>query len=101
MIIGGAAAAPFVPPAKTPILLVALHFSIGSDNFVPLVHRAFEVRRSDPVIMKIDAHAVLEIHSHLDSVISIDAVTLQPPLLSHGSQRGGLATIIMIDQIDP
>src|SRR5580765_4335534 len=101
MIVRGAAAAAFVPPTETPILLIALYLPIRSDNFMSLVHRSFKIGRRDPIVMEIDAHAVLEIHPDLHGVVCLDSVAHQTLLLAHCRQGNRFALVIMPDQIHP
>ena len=86
MVVRRARAAASAPPAEAAILLVAFHLAIRADDFVALVHRAFEVGRCDPVVVEIDAHAVLEIDADLDGVVRVDAVAQEPFLLADGGQ---------------
>src|SRR6516162_5810685 len=101
MIVGGAAAAALVPPTEAAILLVTFHFAVGAHDFVALVHGTFKVGWSDPVIVEVDAHTVLEIHADLDGVISVDTVSLQTALLADGGKRRRFALEIVIDEVDP
>src|SRR6266849_6701110 len=101
MVVRGAAGAALAPPAETTILLVALYLAIGADDFVALVHRALKIRRSDPVVVEADAHAVVEIHAHLHGVVGIDAVAHEALLLADGGERDRLALVVVINQIDP
>src|SRR5439155_20078596 len=68
---------------------------------VALVYRPLEVGRRDPVVMEIDAHAVVEIDAHLHGVVGVDAVAYEAFLLADGGERDRLALVVMINQIDP
>src|SRR3954453_6454558 len=101
MIVGSPRAAAFAPPAKAAILLVAFYFSVSSQDFVTLIYRPFEIGRCYPIVMKIDAHPVIEIDANLDCIVGVNPVAFQSLLLANGRQRYRLALVIMPDQIDP
>src|SRR5215469_3229881 len=101
MIVGGAAAAALVPPAKAAILLIAFHFAVCSHDFMALIHGPLKVWWGNPIVLKVHAHSIFEIHSHLDSVVGIDAVAFQASLLTDSRQRYRFTLIIVADQIDP
>src|SRR5882672_5821268 len=101
MVVGGPASAFAMPPAEPAILLVALDLAIRSHNLMALIDRSFEIRGGDPIVMEIDAHAIGEIHPHLDGVVGVDAIAQQTFFLADCRKRHRLAAVIMIDQVNP
>src|SRR5258706_732057 len=81
MVVGCPARATLVPPAEATILLVAFNFTIRADNFMYLIHRPFELRRRDPVVLEVKTHSVLKIDPHLDGVVGVYAFAQQTFLL--------------------
>ena len=101
MVVGGPAAPAIAPEAETPVLLVALHLAVGADDFVALVHRTLEVLRGDPVVVKIDAHPVLELHAHLDGVVGVDPAADETLLLTDRGEGDGLALVVAVNEVGP
>ncbi len=101
MSIDSPAAAALVPVTQSAELLVAFHFPVRSDDFVALVDRSLEVRRRDPIILKVNAHAVGIIDAHLHRIVSVYTVPGEPLLLADSRERNRFAVVIMPDQIDP
>src|SRR5262249_20656875 len=84
VVVAGARTSTRVPEAKSPVLLIALHFSVGADDLVALVDGAFKVGRRDPVVLVGDAHTVVPIDTYLNSVVGVDTVSQQSALLADG-----------------
>src|SRR6267378_5121618 len=101
MIVGRPASTTLVPPAEPAVLLVAFNLAMGSDDFMALVYRAFEIGRCYPIIVEVEAHPVGEIHSHLHRVIGINPLLQKAFFLPHGGERHWLALIIVIHEIHP
>src|SRR5436190_14924983 len=101
MIVRGVRTAAVMPPTEAAVLLVALHLAVRAYDFVALVYRSFEVGRRDPVVVEVDAHAVIKVHTHLHGVVSVDAVAHEALLLADGRERHWFALEVMIDQIHP
>src|SRR2546425_2095382 len=90
-----------VPVAEAAVLLVRFDLSLGPDDFVPLVDRPFEVRRGDPVVLEVDAHAVGEVDAHLHGIIRVDRIAREALLLPDGSERDRLRAIVAVKQVGP
>ena len=95
------AAAAVAPEAEAPVLLIAFHLAVGAGNLVPLIHRPLEIRRQNPVVVIMHAHAVGIIHTHLHRVEGVDAITHEPFLLADRRERHRLAVVIVPKQIRP
>ena len=55
----------------------------------------------DPVVVEVDAHAVVEIHAHLHGVVGVDAVAHEALLLADGGERDRFALVVGVNQVRP
>src|SRR5581483_4529270 len=90
-----------VPPAESAILLVALDLPVGTDDLVSLVYRPLEFRRRHPVVVKVDAHPVLELDPHLHGVVGVDPLANEALFLADGTEGYRLAAVIAVNQVVP
>ena len=96
MVVGTLAAAACVPKAKSAILLVGFYFAVGADNFVSLIDGTFKIIGRDPVVVKINAHAIVKIYPHLDGIIGVDSIAYQAFFLSYRCEGYGFAAIVIV-----